>query len=95
MPLDIGDKVFVRRREPRVDDKKTYISLTGKVVDAFNACDDSGDHWRYKVKDDLGHFVLFYEGIDEGEITLIEKKDDTNHPVHLSSSWFHPGSNRS
>lgn len=87
MSFEVGDKVFVRRKEPRLDDKETYIKIVGRIVDAFNALDETGDCWRYKIKDDLGRFVQFYEDMDEGEITLIEKKDaNSSFPVPVGRS---------
>jgi len=73
VPFNLGDYVRVKRQEERTDDQISYIEIIGKVVDRFNVWDNTGDHWRYWIQDNVGNKVSFYEGIDKGEIVLAER----------------------
>ena len=67
-----GDRVYVQKKEPRVDDEETYQKLVGEVTQAFNAWHpETGDHWQYKIKGPKGEYMTFYEGVDAGSIILV------------------------
>ena len=74
--FSVGDKVLACLKEHRTDEQVVYTKQVGTIVDCFNAWGRDGDHWRYKIKDETGKVFQFYDGLDEGELTLLEDEDD-------------------
>lgn len=73
MSFKVGDRVLVKKKEERIDDQETYLKVTGVITEAFNAWDEDGDHWQYRIRGRKGEYVSFYDDVDEGEIILLEK----------------------
>ena len=72
MIFQTGDKVLVVKKEKRIDDQIIYAKFVGMVIEAFNACDDDGDHWQYRIRGLRGEYLSFHEGVDEGQLTIIK-----------------------
>jgi hypothetical protein len=75
LALKKGDRVYVCKKEDRVDDQETYYKVVGEITDVFNAWDPKlGDRWQYRIKGDKGQYISFYEGVDTGSIEVVPKK---------------------
>jgi len=69
---EVGTKVLITKKEERTDDQIIYAKFVGHIIEAFNACDDDGDHWQYRIRGAKGEYLVFHEDTDEGELTPIK-----------------------
>lgn len=73
MPFKPGDKVLIERQEPRTSAQVVFTKCRGIVIEAFNACDDDGDHWQYRIRGERGEYIVWHEGKDAGSLAALAK----------------------